>query len=161
MIRALIISASLTLLAACTGGGISAPSSSGNGMHAPPPATVTTIDVSLLQHSTTNTPYGMSTGYAPPVTTVAVGSMIQFRNSDAFAHTATSIAGAQQFPAADPFSNAALNQAGTTLSGGFSSGALGGGASSQMILADRAGVYLFGCFFHYASAGMRAAIVAQ
>ena len=49
---------------------------------------------------------------------------------------------------------------GTTLSGGFSSGALQPGSSSQTITADRAGTYLFGCFFHY-GAPMRAAIVAQ
>ncbi|MBV8727240.1 MAG: hypothetical protein JO233_05595, partial [Candidatus Eremiobacteraeota bacterium] len=128
----------------------------------PPPVTVTTIDVSLVNHGTTNTPFGTSTGYAPAVTNVSVGSMVKFHNSDGFSHTATSIPGSpMQFPAADPFTNAAMTQSGTTLSGGFSSGTLMGGANSQLILADKAGTYLYGCFFHYASSGMRAAIVAQ
>ena len=159
--RALFVSAALVALAACTGGG--SYGGGGGGMHGgPPPVNVTTIDVSLANHGTTNTPFGSSTGYAPPVTNVSVGSMLQFHNSDSFNHTATSIpGGATQFPAADPFSGAAMTQSGSTLSGGFSSGTLTGGATSQMILADKAGTFLFGCFFHYASAGMRAAIVAQ
>jgi plastocyanin len=46
------------------------------------------------------------------------------------------------------------------VSGGFSSGAMQAGSSSQSITVDRAGTYLFGCFFHY-GAPMRGAIVAQ
>ncbi|MBV8689544.1 MAG: hypothetical protein JOZ59_05500 [Candidatus Eremiobacteraeota bacterium] len=165
MIRALLISATLVIFAACTGGGNSAGGGGGVTM-GPPPVhpNVTTIDVSLVNHGTTNTPFGTSTGYAPAVTTVSVGanSFVQFHNSDGFAHTATEIGGSPaQFPAADPFTNAALTQSGATLSGGFTSGALNGGAMSQMLQVDKAGTYLFGCFFHYASAGMRAAIVAQ
>jgi len=163
MIRALFVSAALSVLAACTGGGYSAGSNGNGGMHGgPPPVNVTTIDVSLTAHGTTTTPFGSSRGYAPPVTTVGVGSLIQFHNSDSFPHTATAIPGGlSQFPAADPFSNAALTQSGATLSGGFSSGALNPGSVSQMITADKAGTFLFGCFFHYANSGMRAAIVAQ
>ena len=164
MIRALLISASLVVLAACSGGGYSAGSGGGGGgvhMGGPPPVNVTTIDISLVNHGPSNTPFGMSTGYSPAVTNLSVGSLVQFHNSDGFAHTATSISGSPaQFPAADPFSNAALTQSGGTLSGGFSSGALNGGATSQMLQVDKAGTFLFGCFFHYASAGMRAAIVA-
>jgi plastocyanin len=160
MIRALCILAALGLLSACTGGGYSA-GGGGTVNGRPPPAQVVTIDVNLTQHGTTNTPYGMSTGYAPPVTTVSVGTLLQFKNSDGFPHTATAISGAKTFPTADPFTNAALTQSGSSLSGGFSSGALAAGATSQMISVDKAGVFLFGCFFHYASSGMRAAIVAQ
>lgn len=141
----------LGTLAACTGGGIPAASGGGGGV---------TIDVNLTLNAPVNTPYGQSAGYAPPVTTVAVGSQIHFMNTDGFTHTATLIPDATQFPKGSPFGLGALMQHGATLSGGFSSGALQGGTSSQTVTADRAGTYLFGCFFHY-GAPMRGAIVAQ
>lgn len=139
------------LLAACTNGGV--PSSSGGGGGV-------TINVSLTQYAQTQTPYGTSLGYSPAVTTVSVGTQIHFVNVDSFAHTATAIPGATTFPDTSPFTAKALQQTGTTLSGGFTSGALQPNGSSQNITADRPGTYLFGCFFHY-GAGMRAAIVAQ
>ena len=139
------------LLAACTAGGV--PSSSGGGGGV-------TINVSLTQFGQTQTPYGTSLGYSPAVTTVSVGTQIHFVNVDSFAHTATGIPGATTFPGTSPFKAGALQQSGTTLSGGFSSGALQPNGSSQNVTADRPGTYLFGCFFHY-GAGMRAAIVAQ
>lgn len=143
--------AALILLAACTAGGI--PSSSGGGGG-------TLINVDLTEFAPTSTPYGESGGYSPPVTTVPVGTEIHFMNTDSFNHTATEIPNATTFPSGSPFGISALTQKGTTLSGGFTSGALSPTSSSQNILADRAGTYLFGCFFHY-GAPMRAAIVAQ
>jgi plastocyanin len=139
------------VLAACTAGGV--PSSSGGGGGV-------TINVSLTQFAQTPTPYGTSLGYSPAVTTVSVGTQIHFVNVDSFAHTATAIPGATTFPGTSPFTAKALQQTGTTLSGGFTSGALQPNGSSQNITADRPGTYLFGCFFHY-GAGMRGAIVAQ
>lgn len=139
------------LLAACTAGGI--PTSSGG-------SGGTTIDVSLTQFAPTQTPYGQSGGYSPPITTVSVGTQIHFVNVDSFAHTATEIPGATTFPSGSPFNASALAQKGSTLSGGFTSGALQPNASSQTITADQPGTYLFGCFFHY-GAPMRAAIVVQ
>ena len=118
-----------------------------------------TIDISLVNHAATSTPYGMSGGFSPAVTTVTLNSTIHFVNSDNFQHTATSFGGTT-FPAASPFTAVALTQSGGTLSGGFSSGALNGSSSSQTLLADAAGTYLYGCFFHYASP-MRGAIVVQ
>jgi plastocyanin len=141
----------LSLLTACTNGGV--PTSTGGGGG-------TTIDVNLTLNQPTKTPYGQSGGYAPPITTVAVGSQIRFVNTDSFTHTATMIPNATQFPSGSPFGLSALMQHGTTLSGGFTSGALQAGSSSQTITADRPGTYLFGCFFHY-GAPMRAAIIAQ
>ena len=138
-------------LAACTAGGIPTSSGGSGGI---------TINVSLTQYAPTQTPYGQSGGYSPPVTTVAVGSQIRFVNVDSFAHTATEIPGATSFPSGSPFNSGALQQHGTTLSGGFSSGALQPNSSSQTITVDVPGTYLFGCFFHY-GAPMRAAIVAQ
>jgi plastocyanin len=139
------------LLAACTAGGIPTSSGGGGGI---------TIDVSLTQFAPTQTPYGQSGGYSPPVTTVSVGSQIRFVNVDSFAHTATEILGATSFPSGSPFNTGALQQHGSTLSGGFSSGALQPNTSSQTITVDAPGTYLFGCFCHY-GAPMRAAIVAQ
>ncbi len=141
----------LALLGACTAGGVPTTTGGGGGV---------TIDVNLTLHAPSSTPYGQSGGYAPAVTTVAVGSQIRFMNSDGFAHTATLIPNAQTFPSGSPFGISAQQQRGTTLSGGFSSGVLQPGTSSQSITVDRSGTYLFGCFFHY-GAPMRAAIVAQ
>ncbi len=139
------------VLAACTAGGIPTSSGGSGGV---------TIDVSLTQFAPVQTPYGQSGGYSPPITTVSVGTQIHFTNVDSFAHTATEIPGAASFPTGSPFNAGALQQHGTTLSGGFSSGALQPNSSSQTITADQPGTYLFGCFFHY-GAPMRAAIVVQ
>jgi plastocyanin len=133
------------LLAACTPGATATPGASSGGTG------VTTIDVNLTQHPD---------GYSPDVTTVPVGSAIRFVNSDGFAHTATAIPGATSFPAGSPFTGSAQTQSGTAISQAWSSGTLAAGAASQTITIDRAGTYLFGCFFHY-GAPMRGTIIAQ
>jgi plastocyanin len=142
----------LMLLAACTAGGV--PTSSGG-------AGGVTIDINLTLSKPVQTPYGLSGGFTPAITTVPVGSQFHFTNTDSFAHTG-SFLGSQftQFPAGSPLTSKAETQSGNTLSGGFTSGALQAGSSSQTITADRAGTYLFGCFFHY-GAPMRGAIIAQ
>jgi plastocyanin len=147
-----IVSAAFLLLAACTAGGI--PTSSGG-------AGGVTIDINLTLSQPVQTPYGLSGGFTPAIVTVPVGSQFHFTNTDSFAHTGSYL-GSQftQFPAGSPLGQQATHQSGSTLSGGFTSGALQPGSSSQTITADRAGTYLFGCFFHY-GAPMRAAIVAQ
>lgn len=151
MIGRAIAAIALGAVAACSGGGMPASSGGSGGV---------TVDVNLTLNAPVHTPYGESGGYGPPVMTVAVGSQIHFMNTDSFTHTATTIPDATQFPKGSPFGLSALMQHGTTLSGGFSSGALQPGSSSQTITADKAGTYLFGCFFHY-GAPMRAAIVVQ
>ncbi|HLY04018.1 MAG TPA: plastocyanin/azurin family copper-binding protein [Candidatus Cybelea sp.] len=142
----------LLLLAACTAGGI--PTSSGG-------SSGVTIDINLTLSKPVQTQYGLSGGFTPAITTVPVGSQFHFTNTDSFAHTG-SFLGSQytQFPAGSPLTSKDETQFGNTLSGGFSSGALQAGSSSQTITADRAGTYLFGCFFHY-GAPMRGAIIAQ
>lgn len=117
------------------------------------------VDVNLTSDPSGATPGGTGAGYAPVVATLAVGDAVRFRNSDGFAHTATSIA-ASAFPATYPFTAAALQSTGGTLSGGFSSGSLAAGSSSPSFVADRTGTYLYGCFYHYGSP-MRAAIVVR
>ena len=122
-------------------------------------AATTTIDVSLTSSPVAATAYGNAGGYSPLVTNVALGSTVRFLNTDSFAHTASSLSGTS-FPAASPFTGAALNQSGGTLSGGWTSGTLSPNGASQPLLADKAGTYLYGCFFHYGSP-MRGAIVVQ
>jgi len=151
MIRRAIAPALCILLGACTAGGTPTSTNAGGGI---------TINVNLTLNAPVGTPYGESGGYAPPVTNVPVGSQIRFTNTDSFTHTATLIPNATKFPSGSPFGLSALQQHGTTVSGGFSSGAMQAGSSSQSITVDRAGTYLFGCFFHY-GAPMRGAIVAQ
>ena len=151
---------SVVLLAGCTYGAPAA----GAGSAAPAggttnTATTTTVDVSLTAFATTTTPYGTAGGFAPVVTTVPLGSMVRFVNVDSFAHTASSLSGTS-FPASSPLGASALNGSGATLSGGFTSGTLGAGTGSQTLLADKAGTYLYGCFFHYGSP-MRGAIVVR
>jgi plastocyanin len=143
-------------LAACTPGGAALTGGGGGG------ANVTTIDVNLTLSVPVTTPYGQSGGMTPPVTTVPVGSQIQFMNTDSFPHTATLIPPSDKtFPAGSPFTQSATTQSGTAISDpNWSSGAMQGGARSQTIAVDRPGTYLFGCFFHY-GAPMRGAIVAR
>jgi plastocyanin len=152
MNRRLSTSVGLLLLAACTAGGIPTSSAGGGGV---------AIDINLTLSQPVQTPYGLSGGFTPAITTVAVGTQFHFTNTDSFAHTG-SFLGSQftQFPAASPLMQGATHQSGNNLSGGFTSGALQAGASSQTITADKAGTYLYGCFFHY-GAPMRGAIIAQ
>jgi len=138
-------------LAACTYGGIALP---------PGGAAAQTIDVNLTLDAPSQTAGGIAGGYAPAVTTVAAGTTLRFVNTDGFAHTATLISGATTFPAGSPFTSSAQTQSGNALSQNWSSGTLAAGASSQTLVVDRAGTYLFGCFFHY-GAPMRAIIVAH
>jgi plastocyanin len=95
----------------------------------------------------------------PPVLNVNVGDTIAFTNTDSFAHTSSSLGGDTTFPAGSPLSGKAVTQKGSTLSGGWTSGAMQAGTSSQIVLADKPGTYLYGCYFHY-GAPMRGAIVA-
>lgn len=149
------------VLASCTPNGIGVSGGGGGGSS----GVNHVIDVNLTLNLPVRTPYGESGGMNPPVTNVAVGDTVTFSNSDGFAHTATSITpgqsnGETSFPAGSPFGQKALNQSGTTLSGGWTSGAMQAGESSQLVKVDKAGTYLFGCFFHY-GAPMRGAIVAK
>jgi plastocyanin len=150
---AVVASVILTLAGAACTPGASTPSVAGA---LPAGATVTTIDVNLTLDPGGATAAGPAGGYRALATVVALGTYVQFQNSDGFAHTATSIA-ATTYPASYPFTNAALTPSGSTLSGGFSSGNLAAGTISSPILADVAGRYIFGCFYHYGTP-MRAEI---
>jgi plastocyanin len=157
MIRQLALCSVVLLAAACTPGG--APSMGGSG--ALPSGNVVRIDVSLTLFPAVQTSAGSALGYSPEVTDVNVGDRIVFVNDDNFGNTATLIPGASTFPANSPLGASATSQSGATLSQPWSSGALTqAGATSQAIIVDRPGTYLYGCFFHY-DGRMRGEIVAQ
>jgi plastocyanin len=145
----------LLSLASCTPGGVLVPpSAAGTG------ASIVTVDVSLTQNPPPiPLPAGTGGGYKPALVNVRVGDSVVFVNTDSFAHTATSIAGAS-FPASSPFTAAALTSSGSQLTHSWSSGSLAPGARSHPILVDAPGTYFFGCFYHY-GAPMRGEIVAQ
>lgn len=154
-VRSPLVLLVLAVFGACTPGGSAPPPGGG--------AATQTISVNLTLNAPVGTPYGQSGGFSPPVTTVPVGSTIRFVNTDGVGvnHTATLLSGSPAtFPASDGFGAGVLQQSGTTISSQWSSGAMVSGTGSQTILVDKAGTYLYGCFFHYASP-MRGAIVAQ
>jgi plastocyanin len=146
----------IATLAGCTPGGVATSGISGGGGGAGVPAA---INVSLSAYPASSIPPGMSGGFSPAISTLAVGSSVRFTNTDTFAHTATAIPGATTFPAGSPFSASAQNASGTSISSAWSSGTLQAGQSSQTLTIDKPGTYLFGCFFHY-GAPMRGEIVA-
>ncbi|GAC1519490.1 MAG: hypothetical protein NVS2B3_15810 [Vulcanimicrobiaceae bacterium] len=152
-----LLTSVLAFASACTPGSFDA--SVVGSAHAPIAGRSIEIDVNLTSDPGGSTPGGIGGGYAPLAVTLALGDAVRFRNSDGFAHTATSLPG-DTFPVAYPFTDAALRSASGTLSGGFSTGSLAAGVSSQQLVADRAGTYLYGCFYHYGSP-MRAAIVVR
>lgn len=155
-----LVAALAIALASCTPNGLGSVGGGGGGG-----GLTHTVDLNLTVYGQSNTPYGQSVAVKPAVLDVAVGDTIVFHNGDGFAHTSTSIpvpdtTNETLFPSKYPFKSSALSQTGATLSGGWSSGALQAGSSSQSVLADKAGTYLYGCFFHYGG-NMRGAIVAQ
>ncbi|HMD02441.1 MAG TPA: plastocyanin/azurin family copper-binding protein [Candidatus Baltobacteraceae bacterium] len=152
MVKTALLLGGMLVLGGCTPGALSA---TGGAPATAAPAML--IDVDLTNDPQGPTSAGTGGGYKPLALSVAVGTLIRFNNSDGFAHTATSIGGST-FPSVYPFTGSALTQSGSTLSGGFSSGNLISGASSQSLLADAAGTYLFGCFYHYGTP-MRGTIV--
>ncbi len=92
---------------------------------------------------------------------MSVGSGVRFMNVDNTAHTA-SFVGGTTFPSSSPlqFIATSPSQNTTISSGNWSSGSMQPGTASQVFLVDKPGVYLYGCFYHYAGT-MRGEIVAQ
>lgn len=146
--------ACIALMSACT------PGANGSNASGTASGPVVTIDVNLTLNHPTSSPQGLCGGYRLAVTTVSVGTAIRFVNSDSFAHTASSLDNATTFPASSPLSVSALQQNGATLSQPWTTGSLQPGATSQVIIADKPGTYLYGCFYHYGSP-MRAVIIVQ
>jgi len=153
----------LAFLAACTPGGIQPSTTSGGSAGVPLTGTVIHVDVNLTLHPSPPLPLpptGIGGGFSPDAITVNVGDQIIFTNSDSFPHTATFIGMQAAFPANSPFAIAALTRSGSALSQSWSSGQLNSTNSSQPIVVNAPGTYLYGCFFHF-NGGMRGTIVAQ
>lgn len=152
------------LIAACAPGGTNVSPGGAAGVGAPGvgPAAATRhmviLDLSKVKPHATK--YGEAGGIDPYVLTVNVGDSIEFKNDDTFTHTSSYLGHFTKFPKSSPLTAKALVRKGDTLSGGWTSGPLKPGSSSQVVRADKAGTYLYGCFFHYPSP-MRAAIVAR
>jgi plastocyanin len=144
----------LAVLSACTQGGIA--TSTGSNAS----GTTHIVDVNLTLNQPVSTTFGQSGGMKPPILHVAVGDSIIFMNSDGFAHTASSVGTGTQFPVSGPGLWAETQHATTLSTPQWTSGVMQAGASSQTIIADKAGTYFFGCFFHY-GAPMRGVIIAQ
>lgn len=162
MSRHLLVSAVLigAFCTGCTPGATGTSSGAGGTVPGTGGRTVV-IDVSLTLYPAASLQQGEGGGYAPLVTDVSVGDSIRFTNMDGFANTATAIPAATTFPSGSPLASSAQSQSGATLSQPWSSGTLPqAGSMSQSILVDKAGTYLYGCFFHY-GAPMRGVIVAQ
>lgn len=126
-----------------------------------PVSSITTVDVSIAAFGSQTTPAGSALGFSPAVVTIPVGSGVRFVNVDNTTHTVTAIPGASTFPADSPFSASALQPGATSdISGVWGAGVLQPGGSSGVFVANQAGTYLYGCFFHY-SGGMRGVIIAH
>jgi plastocyanin len=93
-----------------------------------------------------STPHGKTLGYAPMETDIHVGDSVRFINVDDEAHTATA-AGITDF-----------RPHGARLSQPWSTGSLSQEQSSRLFLADKPGIYRYGCRYHVAE-GQRAVIV--
>ncbi|TAM58876.1 hypothetical protein EPN52_09550 [bacterium] len=155
--RWLLLVAATVASVACTPNAQPATSSSAT---VPVGVPVQRVDLNLGANGPLQGTFGVLAGYAPNPATVAVGTVIVFHNSEGFPHTASAITGGT-FPAASPFTLAALQPSGARLSQGqWSSGELQPGASSQPLTADAPGAYLYGCFFHYGSP-MRGVLVVK
>jgi len=164
----------LLALAACTPGGIQAGSGVTGGSTVPLTGKVVTIAVNLTNNPPPQFPppptIGVVGGYAPAIVNVNVGDQVAFTNTDSFRHTATFIgANLAAYPSAQdaaaptgPLNQgmAAGGESGATVSQYWTSGTLNAGDSSQKIVIDKAGMYFFGCAYHYPS-GMRGEIIAQ
>jgi len=111
--------------------------------------------------------YGPVAFYAPTngptkLITVKAGAKVAFLNDDTSRHTASGL-GSTGFPKS--FDNTSgITRNGTAINSGltWSTGALNPGVTSQTFTVGPAGVYFFGCYYHYSiSPAMRDVIVSQ
>jgi hypothetical protein len=116
---------------------------------------------------------GFSNGTAPStpngsgVVMLTADTNVIFTNAEAnggLPHTASSLGPwSGSFPASGP-SSSALNAsaAGTSISAtGFSTGNLNPGQGSAVYSTGSTAMIVFGCFYHYASSGMRTVVIVQ
>jgi hypothetical protein len=129
-----------------------------------------------VEQPTTDPNYGIVLGYflttgplntQSQVITVPAAAVVTFKNFDivGISHTASflGLATANGAPWPAPFNGGSTQSpAGTVIDTPmFSTGPLDGGQSSLAYVTPPPGFYMFGCFFHYDSNGMRTVIIAQ
>jgi plastocyanin len=101
------------------------------------------------------------------VVTVPAGAVVTFKNFDfpGIQHTASFLGDATQnsAPWPSPFNGSgSQSPAGTVINSPmFSTGPIDGNKKSLKYLTPPPGFYMFGCFYHYDSNGMRTVIIAQ
>jgi plastocyanin len=114
--------------------------------------------------------YFISTGVInvnSQVVTVPAGAAVKFENFDfgGIFHTASFLGDATQnsAPWPSPFNGSGVQSpAGTVINTPmFSTGPIDGSKKSLKYLTPPPGFYMFGCFFHYDSNGMRTVIISQ
>jgi hypothetical protein len=123
-----------------------------------------TIDLNVGLASCADTTYmavlGFSTDNAhSQVIKIPINSNVTFMGSTGAPHTADLLG--SSFPATDTNPATAAAAGADISSANFSTGPLNLGASSAVYKAGVAGVYFFGCHFHYASNGMRTVLIVQ
>ena len=91
---------------------------------------------------------------------IPVGSNVVFMSGSAAPHSAD-LLGTAGFPASDTNPETASPVNADISSANFSTGTLNLGISSANYKANVAGIYFFGCHFHYASNGMRTVLIVQ
>ncbi|MBV8082051.1 MAG: hypothetical protein JO293_02275 [Candidatus Eremiobacteraeota bacterium] len=127
------------------------------------PAGNVTIDLYYGLSSCNDTTFGMVEGFSTDnahsqVIKIATGSTVQFTATVNGPHSADLLG--NTFTAADNNPEIA-SPAGTDIStANFSTGTLNDGQTSAVYHASVAGMYFFGCHFHY-SLGMRTVIIVQ
>jgi plastocyanin len=124
-------------------------------------ASTVTVDLNLSKFATVESvDAGKTVGVKPAVVHVHVGDHVVFVNDDSDHHTATALENAVTFVDDPRWTDDALHAAGSIGSGFWTTGDLAPGQRSAPIAAQKAGTYLYGCFFDY-SAGMRGEIVVE
>jgi plastocyanin len=171
-----------TLLAGCAGATQTAGTPSGGTMpqtvafdeHLQPDATNFTVGIRLTNELPGESkPYGKVLAYFKGTTskkskviTIPLGSTVVFQNVDSqLPHTGSLLgdAGKKSAPWPSSFDGSeTAAKAGSDISStNFSTGVLSPGTSSLQYTANVPGFYMFGCFFHYDSAGMRDVIIVK
>jgi plastocyanin len=117
--------------------------------------------------------YGLILGYfkgktstTSQVVVLPMGRNVKFQNFDFFAeHTASFLGDATKnsAPWPSPFNGSGIpSPKGTAIgTAGFSTGVLRFGDRSKVYTTGAPGFYMFGCFFHYDSNGMRTVIIVR
>ena len=127
-------------------------------------ASPVTIDLNLGLAACNDKTYTSVLGFSidnahSQVVKIPVGSNVMFTSGSSAPHSADLLG--NSFPASDTNPETASPVNADISSANFSTGTLNLGISSVNYKANVAGIYFFGCHFHYASNGMRTVLIVQ